>query len=122
VAAIVIRENSKAAWLAGRAGGRAKARGMARRAMDWAAATVLACAVGAALLQLAAELASFPAPVAVTAITVMAAALLNSLRRHIRTRPGTGTVRGTRTAAGGKPAGSDPHTCPGKLRYARPDG
>ena len=88
MAAIVIRENSKAACPAGRAGGRAAARGMARRAMDFAAATVLACAVGAALLQLVAELASLPAPVAVTAITVMAAALLNSLRRHIRTRPG----------------------------------
>lgn len=88
MAAIAIRENAKTAWPAGRAGGRATARGMARRAMDCAAATVLACAVGAALLQLAAELASFPAPVAVTAITVMAAALLNSLRRHIRTRPG----------------------------------
>ena len=61
---------------------------MARRAMDCTAATVLACAVGATLLQLAAELAGFPAPVAVTTITVMAAALLNSLRLHIRTRPG----------------------------------
>ena len=45
--------------------------------MDYAAATVLACPVAAALLQLVAELASFPAPVAVTAITVMAAVLLN---------------------------------------------
>jgi hypothetical protein len=88
MAAIVIRQNAKAAWLLGRAGGRATARRMVRRAMDFAAATVLACAVGAALLQLVAELVSFPAPVAVTAITVMAAALLNSLRRHIRTRPG----------------------------------
>jgi hypothetical protein len=48
----------------------------------------LTCAVGAALFQLVAELVSFPAPIAVTAITVMAAALLNSLRRHIRTQPG----------------------------------
>ena len=88
MAAIVIRENAKAAWPIGRAGGRATAGGRVRRAMDYAAATVLACAVGAALLQLVAELVSFPAPVAVTAITVMAAALLNSLRRHIRTRPG----------------------------------
>jgi hypothetical protein len=61
---------------------------MVRRAMDCAVATVLACAVGAALLQLAAELASFPAPLAVTAITMMAAALLYSLCRRIRTRPG----------------------------------
>jgi hypothetical protein len=88
MAAIIIRENAKAAWLTGRAGGRAAARGMVRRAMDCAAATVLACAVAAALLQLVAELVGFPAPVAVTAITVLAAVLLNSLRRHIRTRPG----------------------------------
>jgi hypothetical protein len=31
---------------------------------------------------------SFPAPIAVTGITVMAAALLNSLRRLLRTRAG----------------------------------
>jgi membrane protein implicated in regulation of membrane protease activity len=81
MAAIVIRQNAKAAWLTGIAGVQAKTPEMLRRAMDCAAATVLACAVGAALLQLVAELLSFPAPVAVTAITVMAAALLNSLRR-----------------------------------------
>jgi hypothetical protein len=80
MAAIVSGENAKAPCLAGQASGRATARGM-----DCAAATVLACAVGAALLQLAAELASFPAPVAVTAITAMAALLFNSLRRLIRT-------------------------------------
>jgi len=67
---------------------RAKAREMVRRAMDCAAATVLICVVSAALLQLVAELLSFPAPIAVTAITVVAAALLNSLRRHIRTQSG----------------------------------
>jgi hypothetical protein len=107
MAAIVIRENAKAACRAGRAGGHATACGMVRRAIDCAAATVIACAVGAVLVQLAAELVSFPAPVAVTAITVMAAALLNSLRRHIRTGRGTGTVRGTRIAASDKPTGSD---------------
>jgi hypothetical protein len=88
MAAIVIRQNTKAAWPAGRAGRRAAARGMVRRTMDYAAATVLACAIAVALLQLVAELASFPAPVAVTAFTVLAAVLLNSLRRHSRTRPG----------------------------------
>jgi hypothetical protein len=87
MAAIVISENAKAAGLNRRAGGRAMARGIVRRAMDCMATTVVGCAVGAALLQLVAELASFPAPLAVTAITVMAAALLNSLSRHIRTRP-----------------------------------
>jgi hypothetical protein len=84
MAAIVIRENAKAAWFTGIAGVRAKARERVWRVMDCAAATVLICAVSAALLQLAAELVSFPAPIAVTAITVVAAALLNSLRRRIR--------------------------------------
>jgi hypothetical protein len=88
MAAIAIRENAKAAWLTGIAGLRAKAREMIRRAMDCAAAIVMACAVGAALLQLVTELLSFPAPIAVTAITVVAAALLNLLRRHIRTQSG----------------------------------
>jgi hypothetical protein len=85
MAAIVSGETAKAPCLAGQASGRATARGMVQRAMDGAAATVLACAVAAALLQLVAELVSFPAPVTVTAITAMAALLLNSLRRLIRT-------------------------------------
>ena len=85
MAAIVIRENAKAAWLTGIAGLRAKAREMLKRGMACAAATVLVCAVGAALLQLVAQILSFPTPIAVTAITLIAAALLNSLRRHMRT-------------------------------------
>jgi hypothetical protein len=88
MAAIVIRHNAKAAWLTGIAGVRAKARDMVRRAMDRAAAAVLLCAVGAALLRLVAELLSFPAPIAMTAITAIAVALLNSLRRHILTKSG----------------------------------
>ena len=88
MAAIIIWQNAKPAWLTGIAGVRAKAREIIRRAMDRAAAAVLICAVGAALLQLVAELLSFPAPIAVTAITVIAAALLNSLRRHILTQSG----------------------------------
>jgi hypothetical protein len=84
MAAIIIGQNAKTAWLTGIAGVRAKAREMVRRAMDRAAAAILICAVGAALLQLVAELLSFPAPIAVTAITLMTAILLNSLRRHLR--------------------------------------
>ena len=84
MAAVVIRDNAKATWLTGLAGVRAKARDMVQRAMAYAAAAVMMCAVAAALLQLAAELLSFPAPIAVTAMTLMAAALLNSLRRHLR--------------------------------------
>jgi hypothetical protein len=57
---------------------------MIQRAMACAAATILICASAAALVQLAAELLSFPAPIAVTAMTLMAAALLNSMCRHLR--------------------------------------
>jgi hypothetical protein len=83
--AIVIRDDAKATRPAGRAGARPAARGMVRRAMACAAATILICAVAAALAQLAAELLSFPAPIAVTAMTLMAAALLDSLCRQLRT-------------------------------------
>jgi hypothetical protein len=84
MAAIVIRENAKATWPTGIAGLRAKACEMAKRGMAYAAATVMICAVGAALLQLVAQILSFSTPIAVPVITLIAAALLNSLRRHIR--------------------------------------
>jgi len=82
--AIVIRENAKATWLPGTAGVRAKACDMVRRAVDYAAAAVMICPAGAALLQLAMQIASFPAPVAVTAFTLIAVAMFQSLRRHRR--------------------------------------
>jgi len=81
---IVIRENAKATWLSGMAAVRATARDMAQRAIACAAAAIIIGAVGAALVQLAAQILSFPAPIAVTAITLMAAALLNWLRRYLR--------------------------------------
>jgi membrane protein implicated in regulation of membrane protease activity len=99
MAAIVIRDNAnaKATWLTSLAGVRATARDMTQRAMAWAAATILICAVAAALVQLMAELLSFPAPIAVTGMTLMAAALLHSLCRHLRRpasrRPGPGNQR-----------------------------
>jgi len=86
MAAIATRQNATATWLAGPAGPRARAREMAQRAMAYAAGAVLICAAGAALLQLVAQILSFPAPIAATAITLLTAALLNSLRRHLRTR------------------------------------
>ena len=88
MAAIVIRGHTKAIWLTGLASLRAKASGAVRRAMAWAAAAVMVGAVGAALLQLVAQILSLSAPIAVTGITVMAVVLLNSLRRHLRTRAG----------------------------------
>ena len=83
MAAIVITENAKATWLTGLAG---QARDVGQRAMAYAAAMVMICAVGAALLQLAAQILTFPAPIAAAATTLMAAALLTSLRRHLRTQ------------------------------------
>ena len=85
MAVIIIRDNAAQTWLSGLAGVRAKAYGMVRRAVACAAATILVCAVVAALVQLAAEFLSFPAPIAVTAMTLMAAVLLTSLCRHLST-------------------------------------
>ena len=101
--AIVIRGNTKATWLTGLAGLRAKASGVVRRAMACAAAAAMVGAAGAALIQLVAQLLSFSAPIAVTGITVMAAALLNSLRWALRTRAGHRRARGTGMASSGKP-------------------
>jgi len=103
MAVIVIRNNAKATWLTGMAGICAKACDVFRPAMAFAAATIMICAAAAALLQLTAEILSFPVPVAVTAITLMAAALLNSLRRHLRTHPRPRPGRGTRIACSDKP-------------------
>jgi hypothetical protein len=82
MAAIVIR----ATWSTGLAAVRAKACDMVQRAMACAAATIMICAVAATLLQLAAQILSFPPPIAVPAMTLMAAGLLQSLRRRLRTR------------------------------------
>jgi hypothetical protein len=81
---IVIRGDAKATWLTGLASLRARASGVVRRATACAAAAVMVCAVGAALFQLVDQMLSFPAPIAVIGITVMAAALVKALRRHLR--------------------------------------
>jgi hypothetical protein len=86
MAVIVIRGNARAAGLTGLASVCARARDMARRAMACAAAAVMICAVGAALLQLAIEIMSFPAPIAAVGITMITAALLNVLCRCLRAR------------------------------------
>ena len=86
MAAIVIGGNARARWFTGLAGLRARACDTARRAAVFAAATVMACAIGAALLQLAVELLSFSAPIAAAGLTVMTATLLRSLRRSLGTR------------------------------------
>jgi hypothetical protein len=57
---------------------------MFQRGLFCAAAAVMVCAIGAALLQLAILIFSFSSPLAITAITLVAMVLLHSLRRRIR--------------------------------------
>jgi hypothetical protein len=108
MAAIVVSQHARETRLTGVAGACATARDMARRALGYAAATVLICGVGAAVAQLVAEILSFPAPIASTAITLIAVALLHSLRRHLNTTRSTGKAwrePAQRPATG--PPGSD---------------
>ena len=77
---------------------------MLQRGLDYAAATVIICAVGAALLVLAAEILSFSSPVADTAAALGAAVLLNSLRRRIPARARHRSGPKTRIGSGGTPA------------------
>jgi hypothetical protein len=106
MAAIIIRENARGTWLTGIAGVRAKARRKMQRGMAYAAAAILIGGVGAALLELVAEILSFPVPIAATAITLLAAAVLHSLRRARTSRGGIRTVGATRGAPSGKHAGT----------------
>jgi membrane protein implicated in regulation of membrane protease activity len=57
---------------------------MVQRGLFCAAAAVMACAIGAAVLQLAVLVLGMSSPVAITVITLVALALLNSLRRRLR--------------------------------------
>lgn len=57
---------------------------MLQRGLFCAAAAVMVCAIGAALLQLAVMILSFSSPVAITVIALVSVVLLNSLRRRIR--------------------------------------
>jgi hypothetical protein len=88
MAAIVTSQHAKATRLTGVASGRATARDTVRRAIGYAAAAVLICAVGATVAQLVAEILSFPAPLAGAAIALTAVALLHWLRRHLDIQPG----------------------------------
>ena len=56
---------------------------MLQRGLFRAAAAVMGCAIGAALLQLAVLILGMPSPVAITVITLVALVVLNSLRRRI---------------------------------------
>jgi hypothetical protein len=57
---------------------------MLQRGLFRAAAAVMVCAIGAALLQLAILVFSFSSPLAITAITLVAVTLLHSLRKRMR--------------------------------------
>jgi membrane protein implicated in regulation of membrane protease activity len=57
---------------------------MLQRGLFCAAAAVMVCAIGAALVQLAVLILGFSSPVAITVITLVAVVLLNSLRRRLR--------------------------------------
>jgi uncharacterized membrane protein len=58
---------------------------MLQRGLAYAAATIMICAVGAAVLRLAVQiLLSFSSPVVAIAATFVAAALLHAVRRRIR--------------------------------------
>lgn len=57
---------------------------MVQRGLFCAAAAVMVCAIGAAVLQLAILILGMSSPVAITVITLVALALLNSLRRRLR--------------------------------------
>jgi len=93
MAVMAVRGNAKATALTGLARVRARASGGVRRTIACAAVAVMVCAVGAALLQLVDQMLSFPAPIAVTGITVMAVALVKALRRHLRTGRSPGFSR-----------------------------
>ena len=57
---------------------------MLQRGLFRAAAAVMVCAIGAAVLQLAVLILGMSSPVAITVITLVALVLLNLLRRRIR--------------------------------------
>jgi hypothetical protein len=78
---------------------------MLQRGLDYAAGTVMICAVCAALLLLTAEILSFSSPVADAAAAIFGTAvLLNSLRRRLRTTAKHRSGPGTRIAPGDRPA------------------
>ncbi|MGH3153349.1 MAG: hypothetical protein ACRDOB_21825 [Streptosporangiaceae bacterium] len=57
---------------------------MLQRGLAYAAATVMIAAVGIALFQLATQILSFSSPVVIVVATLVAAGLLHSLRRRMR--------------------------------------
>jgi hypothetical protein len=57
---------------------------MVQRALFCAAAAVMVCAIGAAVLQLAVLILGMSSPVAITVITLVVLVGLNSLRRRLR--------------------------------------
>jgi membrane protein implicated in regulation of membrane protease activity len=57
---------------------------MFQRGLFCAAAAIMVCAIGAAVLQLAVLILGMSSPVAITVMVLVAVVLLNSLRRRMR--------------------------------------
>jgi len=57
---------------------------MLQRGLFCAAAAVMVCAIGVAVLQLAVLILGMSSPVAITVIILVSVVLLNSLRRRVR--------------------------------------
>jgi membrane protein implicated in regulation of membrane protease activity len=76
---------------------------MLQRGLAYAAATVLICAVCAAVIQLAALILSFSSPVSVAVVTLAAVALIYSQRRSIRTVAKHRSGPRNRVASSGRP-------------------
>jgi hypothetical protein len=60
---------------------------MLQRGLFGAAAVVMACAIGAALVQLAILILGLDSPIAITLVTLTGLVLLNSLRRRLHVGP-----------------------------------
>ena len=73
---------------------------MVQRGLFCAAAALIVCAIGAAVLQLAVMILSFSSPIAITVIILMAMVLLNSLRRRMRAARGRFVPRSPRNPHG----------------------
>jgi hypothetical protein len=73
---------------------------MVQRGLFYAAAAVIVCAIGAAMLQLAVMILSFSSPIAITVIILVAVVLLNSIRRRMRAVRGRFALRSPRNPHG----------------------
>jgi hypothetical protein len=98
MATIVIRPRTGAARPIGLARLGARVQRVARRAVLAAATAALVGALGAVVVQLVAELLSFPVPVAIIGVTVLTAGLLGWLLGCLRSQLRTGKAKRRRVS------------------------